>query len=160
PVAGVASLSAVRTAHSRVPVPIRGRVRQGEQEKEHAMGDRLAGKVALITGGGGGIGAATAHLFHEEGAAVMLVDIDAAAVRTAAAAIDPSGQHIAALSADLAREAEAERAVNETVARFGHLDVLATIAAVRLYGPVTQATPASWEFIIGVNLLAVAYCCK
>jgi NAD(P)-dependent dehydrogenase (short-subunit alcohol dehydrogenase family) len=124
------------------------------------MGDRLAGKVALVTGGGGGIGEATARLYWEEGAAVMIVDIDAAAAHAAANGIDPGGARIAAIGADLTQEAEAERAVRETVTRFGTLAVLANIAAVRVSGPVTQATTASWEFIIGVNLLAVAYCCK
>jgi NAD(P)-dependent dehydrogenase (short-subunit alcohol dehydrogenase family) len=129
-------------------------------EEAHAMSDRLAGKVALVTGGGGGIGEATARLYWEEGAAVMLVDIDAVAAQAAADGIDPSGVRIAALGADLTREVEAKRAVSETAARFGALDVLANIAAVRVSGPVTEATPASWEFIIGANLLAVAYCCK
>lgn len=124
------------------------------------MGDRLTGKVALVTGGGGGIGEATARLYWEEGAAVAIVDVDGSAAQTAADDIAPDGKRIAAISADLTQEAGAERAVNETVAHFGKLDVLANIAAVRVSGPVTEATPASWEFIVGVNLLAVAYCCK
>ena len=124
------------------------------------MADRLAGKVALVTGGGGGIGEATARLFHEEGAHVMIVDLDGDAARSAADGIDPGGERIGAIAADLTREAEAERAVNETVARFGRLDVLANVAAVRVYGPLTEATTESWEHIIGVNLLAVAHGCK
>ena len=124
------------------------------------MADRLAGKVALVTGGGGGIGEATARLFHEEGALVMIVDLDGDAAQTAADGIDPSGERIGAIAADLTREAEAERAVNETVSRFGRLDVLANVAAVRVHGPVTEASADSWGFVIGVNLLAVAYGCK
>jgi len=124
------------------------------------MGSRLAGKVTLVTGGGGGIGEATARLFHEEGARVMIVDLDGDAARSAADGIDPDGERIGAIAADLTREAEAERAVNETVARFGQLDVLANVAAVRVYGPLTEATSESWEHIVGVNLLAVAYGCK
>jgi NAD(P)-dependent dehydrogenase (short-subunit alcohol dehydrogenase family) len=124
------------------------------------MTGRLDGKVALVTGGGGGIGEATARLFHEEGALVVVVDLDREAAETAASGIDPTGERIAAIAADLTREADAERAVNETVARFGTLDVLANVAAVRVHGPVTEATVDSWEFVIGVNLLAVAYGCK
>jgi len=124
------------------------------------MGDRLAGKVALVTGGGGGIGEATARLFHEEGARVMIVDRDGDAARSAAEGIDSNGERIAAIAADLTREAEAERAVNETVARFDRLDVLANVAAVRVYGPITEATMESWDIIVGVNLLAVAHGCK
>ena len=104
------------------------------------MADRLAGKVALITGGGGGIGEATARLFHEEGASVMIVDLDGDAARAAARGIDPDGERTGAIAADLTHEAEAERAVTETVAQFGRLDVLANVAAVRVHGPVTEAT--------------------
>jgi NAD(P)-dependent dehydrogenase (short-subunit alcohol dehydrogenase family) len=120
----------------------------------------LEGKVALVTGGGGGIGEATARLYWEEGARVMIVDLDGDAARKAADGIDPGGDRIGAIAADLTNESEAERAVRETVARFGRLDVLANVAAVRVSGPVTAATVESWDFVIGVNVLAVAYGCK
>ncbi|MDQ3702300.1 MAG: SDR family oxidoreductase [Chloroflexota bacterium] len=124
------------------------------------MGERLAGKVALVTGGGGGIGEATARLFWEEGARVAVVDNDAGAAQAAAESIDRSGERVLAIGADLAREPEAERAVRETVAHFGRLDVLANVAAVRVWGPITEATPESWDVILDVNLKAVAYCSK
>lgn len=124
------------------------------------MGERLAGKVALVTGGGGGIGEATARLFWEEGARVMLVDLDGEAAQRAAREIESDGERVAAVAADLSQEPEAERAVRETVARFGGLNVLANVAAVRVYGPVTEATVESWEFVIGVNLLGVAFASK
>lgn len=124
------------------------------------MGERLAGKVAIITGGGGGIGEATARLCWEEGAAVALVDHDAEAVRQAASGIDPSGERVLALTADLSQEPAAERVIQATVDRFGRLDVLANVAGVRVWGPIVEATPESWQFVIGVNLLAVAYCSK
>ena len=125
-----------------------------------AMAGRLTGKVALVTGGGGGIGEATARLYHEEGAAVAVVDLNGEAAQAAATGIDPSGERVLAIAADLTDEAEAERAVRETVERFGTLDTLANIAAVRVHGPVTEATVESWQFVIDVNLLAVAYACK
>jgi NAD(P)-dependent dehydrogenase (short-subunit alcohol dehydrogenase family) len=124
------------------------------------MADRLAGKVAVVTGGAGGIGAATAELFVAEGAAVAIVDPAAEAVAQASARIDPSGGKILGIVADLAQEPEAERTVRETVARFGRLDVLVTAAGVRLYGPVTEATVESWHWILGVNLLGAAFCAK
>lgn len=124
------------------------------------MGDRLAGKVAIVTGGGGGIGEATGSLFWNEGAAVALVDNDSEAATRAAHAVDPAGERVLAIGADLTREAEAERAIRETVARFGRLDALVNNAGVRVYGPVTEATAESWEFVINVNLLATAYCSK
>jgi len=124
------------------------------------MADRLPGKVAVVTGGAGGIGAATAELFVAEGARVTIVDPAADAVTRATERIDPSGSKVLGLVADLSQESEAERTVRETVARFGRLDALVTAAGVRLYGPVTEATVESWHWILGVNLLAAAFCAK
>ncbi|MFN8636993.1 MAG: SDR family oxidoreductase [Chloroflexota bacterium] len=124
------------------------------------MADRLAGKVALVTGGAGGIGAATAGLFVREGARVTIVDPAADAVARVSAEIDPSGARVLGIVADLSQEAECERAVRETVATFGRLDSLVTAAGVRLYGPITEATAESWQWILGVNLLGAAYCAK
>jgi NAD(P)-dependent dehydrogenase (short-subunit alcohol dehydrogenase family) len=126
------------------------------------MAGRVAGKVALITGGGGGIGAATGRLFVEEGAAVALVDRDGPAVEQAAAEIqaDHPGGQVLALQADLTELTEARRVVAATVERFGRLDILAAIAGVRVYGPLVEATPESWAYILGVNVLATAYSCQ
>ena len=124
------------------------------------MAGRLAGKVALVTGGSGGIGEATARLFHEQGARVMLVDLDQEATEAAAKGIDPTGEGTGAVAGDLSTEAGAKRAVEATIDRFGQLDVLANIAAVRVHGPVTEATVESWDFILGINLIGVSWCCK
>lgn len=124
------------------------------------MAGRLDGRVALVTGGGGGIGEATARLFWEEGARVALVDAVPGAAERAARGIDAAGERTLGLTADLAQEPEAERAVRETAARFGALHVLANVAGVRLYGPLTEATADSWQWIIGANLLSYAYCAK
>lgn len=124
------------------------------------MADRLAGKVALITGGGGGIGEATARLFWAEGAEVMIVDVNKDAAKSAAQSISPEGERMSWLAADLSQESDAARTVQQTIDTFGKLDVLANIAAVRVHGPVTEVTSESWEFVIGVNLLAVAFTSK
>ncbi len=124
------------------------------------MTERMANRVAIVTGGGGGIGAATCRLFVQEGAAVAAVDYDREAAERAAAAIDPSGERVLAIGADLAQEAEAERAVRETVGRFGRLEVLVNNAGVRLYEKITEATAESWAWIIGANLMSYAYCAK
>ena len=126
------------------------------------MAGRMAGRMALVTGGGGGIGEATGRLFAEEGAAVALVDADARAVETAAERIakDIAGARVAALTADLAREAEAARVTEAVATRFGALHTLVNVAGVRVYAALADASSADWERIIGVNVLATAYCCR
>jgi NAD(P)-dependent dehydrogenase (short-subunit alcohol dehydrogenase family) len=124
------------------------------------VADRMAGKVAIVTGGGGGIGGATAGLFVREGARVAIVDNDGVASERVANEIDATGDRAFPIGADLSGEDEAARVVRETVARFGQLDVLVNNAGVRLYGPITEASPESWQWILGVNLLAAAYCSK
>jgi NAD(P)-dependent dehydrogenase (short-subunit alcohol dehydrogenase family) len=122
----------------------------------------MAGRVALVTGGGGGIGEATGRLFAEEGAAVALVDSDKAAVEAAAAGIAKAvvGARVSALAADLTSEPESQRVVDATLAAFGALHTLVNVAGVRLYTPLAEADAKGWEFIFGVNVLATAYCCK
>ena len=125
------------------------------------MGSRLADKVALITGGGGGIGEATAQLFWEEGAKVAIVDNNARDAENASQGIDAGGERLLAIGADLSVEEEAQRAVHETVSAFGGLHVLANVAGVRVpQGTVADITRQTWEFIIGANLMSAVYCSK
>ncbi len=89
---------------------------------------RLAGKVAFITGGGGGIGRATAERFAEEGAKVVIAEINsetgAAAAEAARARAADSGGDAHFVQCDVTDRASVERAIAETVARFGKLDTL------------------------------------
>lgn len=98
----------------------------------------LTGKVAIVTGGAGSLGSATARLFLAEGARVMLVDRSAEDLGPVAAALDHP--HVATCVADVTRAAEVERYVDATVARFGPIDVLfsnagnfGTVAAIEDY---------------------------
>ena len=126
------------------------------------MAGRMAGRVALVTGGGGGIGEAIGRLFVEEGAAVALVDTDKVAVETAAAGMTKAvpGARVLALVADLTSESEARRVIDDSLVRFEALHTLVNVAGVRVYRPLAEADATGWEFIIGVNVLATAYCCK
>jgi 2-hydroxycyclohexanecarboxyl-CoA dehydrogenase len=126
------------------------------------MTGRMAGRVALITGGGGGIGEAIGRLFVEEGAAVVLVDTDKVAVETAATGMTKAvpGARVLALVADLTSESEARRVIDDSLVRFEALHTLVNVAGVRLYRPLAEADATGWEFIMGVNVLATAYCCK
>jgi meso-butanediol dehydrogenase/(S,S)-butanediol dehydrogenase/diacetyl reductase len=126
------------------------------------MPGRMAGRVALITGGGGGIGEATGRVFAEEGAAVTLLDADAAAVEAAAAGIRAAvpGAQVLARSGDVTREPDVRGVVDDTAAHFGALHTLVNVAGVRVYTPLADAAAADWERIWGVNVLGTAHCCK
>ena len=122
---------------------------------------RLEKKVALITGGGAGIGAATGELFCAEGAAVMLVDVNAESLARTAHAIGERipGARLKTFEADVSDAARAEQAVRQTLEAFGGLDVLVNNAALRNHTAISDTDPAEWEAVVSVNLLgAVNYC--
>ena len=121
------------------------------------MTGRLDGKAALVTGGAGGIGSATARLFQAEGARVAILDRDPDGL---ARARDAIGGEVLTVAADIAVEAEAERAVAEAVSGLGALSVLVNNAGVREYGPLAEADAESWRRIVDVNLMGTAYCTK
>ncbi|MCP1170189.1 7-alpha-hydroxysteroid dehydrogenase [Limimaricola litoreus] len=89
---------------------------------------RLDGAVALITGGGAGIGRAIAETFAGAGAAVMVSDLDADAARAVADDITKAGNQAASLDCDVTKEADLVRAVEQTVSRFGKLTILVSNA--------------------------------
>lgn len=126
------------------------------------MSDRLAAHAALITGGAGGIGAATARVFCEEGARVAIVDLERAAVDAVAEDIRASlpGAEILAIAADVSKESEAIRAVEEATGAFSGLDVLVNVAGIRSYEPLGEAKAETWRKILDVNLLSYAYVAK
>ena len=123
---------------------------------------RLDGKVAIITGGGAGIGAATGRLFCAEGAAVMLVDANGEALATARKGIEDhlTGARVATFVADVADDAAALQAVQQALTAFHRVDVLVNNAAMRNYSAVADATLAEWEAVARVNLFGAANYCR
>ncbi|HTP94760.1 MAG TPA: SDR family oxidoreductase [Burkholderiales bacterium] len=119
---------------------------------------RLQDKVALITGGGAGIGAATARLFCAEGAAVVLVDANAEALARTEQAIAAgvSGARIACFHADVANEDAAAGAVRHGIDAYGRLDILVNNASMRNYTAVADATADEWHAVASVNLIAAS----
>lgn len=123
------------------------------------MAERFAGRTAIITGGAGGIGAATGRLLCEHGGSVLLVDRDADACEAVAADIGRSTdpRRIAHAVLDVGREAAAAEAVAIALERFGGLDCLVNNAAVRAYEPLAESRSSTWRDLLAVNLLSYAF---
>lgn len=119
------------------------------------MPPRLAGKVALISGGARGIGAATARLFAQEGARVVVGDVLEPEGRALEAELSGRGGQAAFVSLDVTREPDWERAVAAAVTRFGKLDVLVNNAGIGGAGRVEDTTLEEWHRVMEVNATGV-----
>lgn len=123
------------------------------------MNQPLAGRVALVTGGGRGIGQAAARELARLGASVAVLARSASEVQATVEELRAQGARALALSADVAIAAEAEQAVAEAVRQLGPVDVLVNNAAILgPINPTVSSDPALWRQTIAVNLLG-AYTC-
>jgi 3-oxoacyl-[acyl-carrier protein] reductase len=114
---------------------------------------KLKDKVALITGAGSGIGQATALLFAREGARVAVVDVREEAAKATAQEIERAGGQALALRADVSRAADNQAAVEQTVARWGRLDIFYANAGVpERPTPVEDVDEATFDRIMAVNV--------
>jgi 3alpha(or 20beta)-hydroxysteroid dehydrogenase len=113
-------------------------------------GDTLTGKVALITGGAQGQGAAEGHLFAAEGATVVLADVLDADGQKTAAAIDGQYRHL-----DVASEEEWDTVVADVMATYGQLDVVVNNAGIFRSARLVQETIEQWEQVVAVNQTGV-----
>ena len=117
------------------------------------MAGRLERRVALVTGGGGGIGAATARLFAREGARVMVADLRVEAAKAVAQEIVAHRGQAEALAGDVADRDDAERWVAETLAAHGRVDVLVNGAGVSPRGaPDDWGWERVWDWVMAVNI--------
>jgi 2-hydroxycyclohexanecarboxyl-CoA dehydrogenase len=126
------------------------------------LASRMAGKTALITGAGGGIGAAVASLFCRQGAAVALFDRDPDILKQTAGALESlsAGAKVLMCEGDVANPADAARAVEQTVSRFGGLGVLVNNAAVRNHSSVEKSEIEDWQRLMAVNVYGAVNFCK
>ncbi|HEV3004339.1 MAG TPA: SDR family oxidoreductase [Pirellulales bacterium] len=121
--------------------------------------ERLKGKVAVVTGGGSGIGKATCELFAQEGAAVIVAERNADSGEATARGIVARGGRALALQTDVSDEASVRRMVAEGVKAFGPITVLVNNAAVFVLKGI-DATPEEWRQILDVNVMGPALVAK
>jgi NAD(P)-dependent dehydrogenase (short-subunit alcohol dehydrogenase family) len=126
------------------------------------MAGRLAGKVALITGAGSGIGLATSLAFAREGAKVVAVDVDARAGAAAAEQVRAAGGTAHTVAADVSKSADCERMVAEAERAFGALHVLFNNAGIMhpADDDAVATDEAVWDLTMNVNLKGVFLGCK
>ncbi len=115
----------------------------------------LRGKVALITGAGSGIGRATALLFAQEGAQVVVCDLNAESAAATVREIEALGGVGLALQANVAQAADCQRSVAETLKRFGRLDVLFNNAGITRRANVVDTSEADWDAVMAVNVKSI-----
>ena len=113
---------------------------------------RLEGRVALVTGGGSGIGRSTACRFAEEGATVVVVDIDAEGAAETTELIEGEGRTACWFEADVTEDSAVNNIVEEVQGRFGAPKVLMTAAAVSVGKTVPDTLPEEWDRVFEVNV--------
>jgi meso-butanediol dehydrogenase/(S,S)-butanediol dehydrogenase/diacetyl reductase len=121
---------------------------------------RLEDRVCIVTGGGSGIGRATALLFAREGARLVIADIDAAAAGSAAEEVRALGRSAEALRVDVAEAGDVARMVETAIGTYGRLDVLFNNAGYGLAGTVLDTAETDWDRLMAVNVKGVFLGCK
>jgi NAD(P)-dependent dehydrogenase (short-subunit alcohol dehydrogenase family) len=121
---------------------------------------RLAGKVAIITGAGAGIGRAAALLFAREGAKVVVADYDSERGAETVGIIREDGGEARFIQVDVSKAADAERMARATVETYGKLDVLVNNAGIYMQANAVEMMEEDWDRILDVNLKGVFLCSK
>ena len=121
---------------------------------------RLKDKVALITGGGSGIGRAAAELFAREGAKVVVADYKADAGQEAVQAIKDAGGEAVFIEVDVSVPAQVQHMVQTAVDAYGGIDVLFNNAGVLIFGTILETEEAAWNRLMSINLNGVYLCSK
>jgi len=117
-------------------------------------------RVAIVTGGGAGIGKACVLQLVREGAAVVIGDVSEPDGAAACELAKGQGGKVVFCPADVACEPDCQRLGVAALDAWGRIDILIANAGARAYGSILEATEADWDRILGVNLKGVAYCCK
>jgi NAD(P)-dependent dehydrogenase (short-subunit alcohol dehydrogenase family) len=119
--------------------------------------DPFAGRVAVVTGGGGGIGAALADAFVLRGARIVLADLAEEAVFEVARRLTARGAEVLAVPTDVTRLEQVRALADAAVGRFGAVHIVCNNAGVATFGEIATATHADWEFTMSVNFWGVVH---
>lgn len=119
---------------------------------------RLKDKIAIVTGAGRGIGAATAMKFAKEGAKVVVADINEEDVNNTVEEIKSAGGEAVASIANVVNKEEVDKMVNDTVEKFGKLDIIVNNAGITADSKLVKMTEEQWDKVIAVNLKGVYNC--
>jgi NAD(P)-dependent dehydrogenase (short-subunit alcohol dehydrogenase family) len=121
----------------------------------------LSGKVALVTGGGGGLGRLFCETLAEAGADVSLVDLDLNGAEETAEILGRHGRKSVAFKADVSNPEDVQRMIDQTVARFGRIDVLVNNAGINVKPARIAETPIEdWDRVLAINLRGVFLCTR
>jgi NAD(P)-dependent dehydrogenase (short-subunit alcohol dehydrogenase family) len=115
-------------------------------------------KIAIVTGGGGGIGGAIADRFAREGAKIAVADINSNAAKAQAARLADRGADAVAITADVTQKESARVMVQASLDRWGRIDILVNVAGGADRKPVVEMTAADWDRIVDMNLKSVFLC--
>ena len=125
------------------------------------MVDRLAGKVAIVTGAGSGMGKAISQLFAKEGAKVVLADINAQGIEEVKQAIEQAGGQAAAKVTNVVKQEDVDGVIDFATQTFGQLDILVNNAGIMdNFTPVGNLTDAEYERVMAINLTGPVKLCR
>lgn len=123
----------------------------------NATRDPFRDRVAVVTGGGNGIGAAMATAFAARGSKLVLADLDPVALARTTSALEATGASVLAVRTDVGERVQVERLLAATLERFGAVHVVCNNAGVAVAGALAEATPADWEYTMRVNFWGVVH---
>ena len=118
------------------------------------------GKVAVITGAGMGMGKAIAIAFAEEGASIVVVDVNIDTGQETVKTIQNKGGQAIFIQADVSNASDAQQIAVDTINSFERIDVLVNNAGIQHYGSVIETTEEEWDQVLGVNLKSIFLCSK